>query len=338
MKKLFSFIKQQVEAVVFIAAVLFLANLVVWWAVFARRVIRENEDTTALYLRATEKDPERLTELLSTLHDKSDRQLTMIYSEAPTFGFLLFIGVVALFVLARARRADQERMKRLLQLTTHELKTPVAGVRALLQSFKLGSIPVSEQPRFLEQGIGECNRLEHLAETILAYQRAVVHQREVSSVVSHTLLGEIIEHRRATFGGEGLTWSKGESVSVLCDKDAVRVVLENLLDNARKYGGGTVLLADRTAKGRWRVEVSDAGEGFDPKIAEALFEPFSRHGNEMTHGSGLGLYLSRQLAQQMGGTVWAKSEGLGKGSTFTLELPLASAHVAMEPRVRSVNV
>jgi signal transduction histidine kinase len=105
------------------------------------------------------------------------------------------------------------------------------------------------------------------------------------------------------------------------------VVLENLLDNARKYGGRGVTLTSSLADGRWRLAVRDQGVGFAPGDAEYLFDPFARklqHGMT-THGSGLGLYLSRQLARDMRGELSAVSEGPGRGSTFILEVPVASA-------------
>ena len=337
MRGLVTWLKQHLESVVFIAAVVFLLNLVIWWAVFARRVIRENESTATLLLNATVTDGAALANELSSLHQKSDRQLTMISSEAPFFGFLVFSGVGALFVLARARRSDHDRMEKLLQLTTHELKTPVAGVRALLQSLKIGSIPAEERDRFLDQGIGECDRLEHLAETILAYQRAVVRPDGQLPLKSDELIAEILDHRLRTFGAEGLQWQRGEAVSVWADKDAFRVVLENLLDNARKYGGGAVEIDDRRDGPTWRLQVKDRGQGFEPRLAESLFEPFSRHADAVTHGSGLGLYLSRQLTQQMGGELSAKSAGPGQGSTFVLELPCASDSPVSLPPSRSAD-
>jgi len=104
----------------------------------------------------------------------------------------------------------------------------------------------------------------------------------------------------------------------------VRVVLENLLDNARKYGGGKVELSDVTHGAKWRLEVKDQGQGFLMTDAERLFEPFERGGGTgVAHGSGLGLYISRQLARRMQGELTATSDGLGKGSTFALELPVA---------------
>ncbi len=151
--------------------------------------------------------------------------------------------------------------------------------------------------------------------------RSSARQEEVSTT---RLVTEIVEHRRSSFPDDEVAWSPRANTQVSCDKDAVRVVLENLLDNARKYGGGRVELTDSMRGARWRLEVKDAGQGFAPGDTERLFEPFERaEGTGVEHGSGLGLYIARQLARQMRGELTAASPGPGHGAVFALELPLA---------------
>jgi signal transduction histidine kinase len=131
----------------------------------------------------------------------------------------------------------------------------------------------------------------------------------------------------------------GPAVALRVDADAFRVVFENLLDNARKYGGASVTLSTSVVDGKWRLAVSDSGIGFDPAEAADLFDPFSRHDKRgvTTHGSGLGLYLSRQLALDMHGNLSAVSEGPGRGSTFYFDIPVApgGADAAKEKLARA---
>ncbi len=82
-------------------------------------------------------------------------------------------SLVVLFLLAQRRKQQREDMEKLLQFTSHEFKTPVAGVKGLLQSLAIGSIPEAQRAELIQLGQLECDRLEHLAETILAYQRAM---------------------------------------------------------------------------------------------------------------------------------------------------------------------
>lgn len=297
--------------------------LMAWWAVLVRRTILRSDALIRDQLQglpAAEKASE-----LAALDEHTSRQLFMITGESLMAGFLLLVLTGLLFAFARSRRHEARRMETMLQLTTHQLKTPLAGVRTLLQSLGNGAIPAELQPRFLQQGIGECDRLEHMVETTLAYQRTVSRgPGSLESAPAKDLIEEIVEHRRMSFPNEKVSWQGAGTTHVRCDRDAVRVVIENLLDNARKYGGGEVLLQDTLRDGKWMLEVRDQGQGFAPNDGERLFEPFERGGGPgVSHGSGLGLYLSRQLARRMGGDLTAVSSGPGKGSCFTLALRVA---------------
>ncbi len=296
--------------------------LMAWWSVLVRRNILAMDQVLRGQLAGL--DAAERTSRMAALDGATARQLFMITGESTLAGLLVCALAAVLFMVARHRRAEAQRMQLMMQLSTHQLKTPLAGVRALLQSLGNGSIPAEARDRFIAQGVGECDRLEHLVETTLAYQRAVARQAlRMDRASTHQLVKEILEHRRATFPGEQVAWVPGEERHLCCDQDAVRVVMENLLDNARKYGGGGVEVADGVRGGTWWLEVRDRGQGFEPGEAERLFEPFTREGGRgVAHGSGLGLYISRQLARQMGGELRARSEGGGRGSVFALELPL----------------
>ena len=316
-------LSRRLEYLVLSLAVAIIAALVAWWSIFARRLIAQQQAVTEDLLTLTTKDPAELQQGLAVLDARGERLLLMIAGESGVFVFALILCMVVLFVIARRRQEARIRMERMLQFTSHELKTPIAGVRALLQSLELGSVPAAQHAPLLKSGIAECDRLEHLAETILAYQRAV-SLPEGGKLETHevgALVAEVLAHRAHGFSAEAVAVQPAPSVRVYANPDAFRVILENLLDNARKYGGGKVELHAKTEGGRFRLEVRDFGLGFDPKLSEKLFDPFSRAAKgAVSHGSGLGLSLSRQLARQMGGELSAASEGEGKGSTFTLSL------------------
>lgn len=317
-------LSRNLDVILFGAALSSVGPLMAWWSVLVRRNIMATDHLLRAQVEASFEGAQKL-ERLAALDAATSRQLFMISGESTLAGFLLCVLAVVLFVVARQRRRETQRLQSMLQLTTHQLKTPLAGVRALLQSLGNGSIPAELHPKFISQGIAECDRLEHLVETTLAYQRAVGRQAARTEVVTtRELVTQILDHRRATFPEDEVKWQPSAELAVECDRDAVRVVLENLLDNARKYGGGKVELADVTRGSKWRLEVRDHGQGFPHSDAERLFEPFERGGGAgVAHGSGLGLYISRQLARRMQGELTATSEGPGKGSTFALELPVA---------------
>lgn len=317
----------RLDVVFFTAALLTLGPLLGWWAVLGKRhVMAIDALERRVAILETEAVGEARAVALDDITKHTERQKVMILGETSLAGAILLAFVAGLFVLARNRRKANAAIRSMLQITAHELKTPIAGLKALLQSMQLGSIPEEMRASLLARGLDECSRLEHLTETVLAYQRAVVQPRmKIEEQLASSLVKHLLEHRKHTFANEQVTWTPGEEVMVLADADAFRVVLENLLDNARKYGGGKVRLEERLDGERYVLEVKDEGIGFEMKDVKGLFEPWVRRKQHQVtkHGSGLGLYLSRQLSTAMGGSLSASSPGPGKGSTFSLTLPLA---------------
>jgi signal transduction histidine kinase len=326
-RRLGAWLRNNLDVVAFATALITAGALMSWWAFLTRSNIIEMHRLIEAQLRLTVTDTTVLATQLAQLAHHTERQLFMISGESGLAAALLLTFACVLFAVARRRQAATRRMQRLLQFTTHELKTPIAGVRALLQSLQLDSLPPEHRSRLLAQGVNECNRLEHLAETILTYQRAVARRQLSLSVhAADDLVANILEHRRSTLAEEAVDWLPGPAVDLNVDADAFRVVLENLLDNAKKYGAGRATLSAAIAADRWQLAVRDEGVGFLPDDAEQLFDPFSRKLKEgmTTHGSGLGLYLSRQLARDMHGDLRARSDGPGRGSTFLFEVPTAA--------------
>jgi two-component system OmpR family sensor kinase len=263
---------------------------------------------------------------LEDIAARHERRTVMLVGESTMMALMLSGSLVLLFVLAQRRKQQRADMEKLLQFTSHEFKTPVAGVKGLLQSLALGSIPEAQRAELIELGQHECDRLEHLAETILAYQRAMSREpREgVQPIDMQRFIADLLAHRARTASGAGVEQTDIDAVLVLADRDGLRVILENLLDNAHKYGGGSVRLASGVRDGRWRLDISDRGRGFTPESAEKLFDLHNRGSGEgVTHGAGLGLAIARQLARRMGGDITARSPGPGQGAVFSVSLALA---------------
>jgi signal transduction histidine kinase len=123
------------------------------------------------------------------------------------------------------------------------------------------------------------------------------------------------------------TETNGGGVAALGDRDRIEQVLVNLIDNAVKYSpdGGNVVVRMAPSTSSLRVEVADEGIGIAPTELEAVFEKFYRGDPQhraMPSGTGLGLYICRELLRRMGGTIGVRSRP-GEGSTFYFELPRA---------------
>jgi signal transduction histidine kinase len=117
-------------------------------------------------------------------------------------------------------------------------------------------------------------------------------------------------------------------VTIVGDLDEVRAAILNLIDNAVKYSGEHVKVTVETERldGYVSVRVKDTGPGIPKAELKRIFRRFHRVPGQLASrvkGTGLGLYIVRSVAKRHGGRAWAESEGLGRGSTFILQLPVA---------------
>lgn len=327
---------ERAELIVLGLTVLTTATLVGWWTILLRDELLGNEMLERQLLSMeTDISEERRAARFEEIAARHERRTVMLVGESTLMGLLLSGSLVLLFVLAQRRKQQREDMEKLLQFTSHEFKTPVAGVKGLLQSLALGSIPDAQRAELIQLGQHECDRLEHLAETILAYQRTMARDpgQGLQPLDAQRFIADLLAHRaRTTTGGE-VEVAEIDAVQVMADRDGLRVILENLLDNAHKYGGGSVRLAAGARDGHWNLDISDRGRGFTPETAEKLFDIHNRgSGDGVTHGAGLGLAIARQLARRMGGDITARSPGPGQGAVFTVSLMVAPPQLAgVEP-------
>lgn len=278
-------------------------------------------------------------ELLSLIDAQYRARRGMVYGEGGTLLFLVAFSLFLFYRLAARERRLRAENDAFLSIVTHELKTPVAGVKAVLQSLELGRVPAERAPTLLRMGLAELDRLDHLIENVLTRNRLRQGRQElrVAPIDVAARVRELVDKRllvRAAAGTDPHAAGVGDGapVTALADAEALRIIIDNLLDNAAKYGAPGEFPTVRVARGQSsagepvvRIDVADRGVGFEPAVAEKLFEPFFRDETvaPTRRGAGLGLAIARNLARRMGGELTAFSEGPGQGSRFTLQLRAA---------------
>lgn len=272
------------------------------------------------------------TATLEEMERAVSRRRAMVFGEGSLLVSLLLAVLAMLGALVRAEGRFQAEMETFLGGMTHEMKTPLAGIKAVLQTIALGRMPADRLADLANRALGEVKREEHLIQNLLVAQR----MRQPGSRLAHErmdlslMLRQFVKHRVALPAARDITWQldAADGVYVICDPSSTRTIVDNLADNSVKYGGNVICIRLRSDDKRAEVTVVDDGIGFDPALAEGLFRAFGR-GNSgravARAGSGLGLHISRTLAERMGGSLLASSAGDGQGATFTLTLPLAPA-------------
>jgi PAS domain S-box-containing protein len=213
---------------------------------------------------------------------------------------------------------------------SHELRTPLAAVYGAVRTLRREDVELSDDDRttFLEMIESESLRLSHIVDQILLTGQldADAVELSLSECRPAEIAAGVIESASVHLPeGISLSLSAAEDPSITCDENKLRQVVVNLLDNGIKYspeGGKVEILVEQTG-GRCEIEVSDEGLGIPSSEREKIFEKFYRLDPQQTQGvggSGLGLYICRELVERMDGRLSVESEP-GVGSRFTVSLP-----------------
>ncbi len=252
-----------------------------------------------------------------------DRRKGMVVGEGLMLTSLLAMVVAMLYHMIRTETKFRREMQEFLGRATHEMKTPLAGIKAVLQTLQLGRMPAEEQKNLLKLALAEVEREEHLVQNMLLAQRMRLPNQQLASecVELQVLLERFARHRRETLGAQQiLVVECAPEVHVSGDATAIWTILENLADNAIKYGAKKLIARGELHEGLVRVQFIDDGMGFEPERGHSLFQSFVASGGPAVgkHGTGLGLSICRALMKGMGGRIEAHSSGPGHGATFTL--------------------
>ena len=232
--------------------------------------------------------------------------------------------------LTSERRLEEEKSD-FIATVSHELRTPMAAVYGAAQTLlQRGHELEPERSReLLEMIVTQASRLSHITEEVLLAGR--LDRGEVRVQREPVDVGEVtraaVEAMREQLPSDAAIEVEIEPDvgPAAGDPDRIQQVLVNLIDNAVKYGGGQVQVRVAPTNGRVRLTVADSGPGIPLADQERIFEKFYRADPHLTtapHGTGLGLYISRELVLRMAGKIDVSSEASG-GATFSVELPQA---------------
>jgi len=248
---------------------------------------------------------------------------------------LIITGLVlnTTFLIREIRRNEQHDA--FINAVTHELKTPLASIRLYLDTLKRHELDADKRQTFYDVMLADSDRLLQTVEQVLRAGQSGQRSRKLHfrKVDIGNVAQECVEviKRRYSLNDAEVSFTEtvnGERPQVRADADELRAAISNLLDNAVKYSVKEVCIAVAVAPltdKKVAVSIRDNGIGIPAAQLKRIFRRFYRvPGRVMARikGTGLGLFIVRSVVKRHGGRVYAQSEGTGKGSKFTIELPL----------------
>jgi len=234
---------------------------------------------------------------------------------------------------ALAAAEEANRLKdEFLAVLSHELRTPLNAILGWARILRAGTLGADDASRAIETIERNAQAQAQLIEDLLDVSRIVSGKLrlEMRTVDVGEVIAEAIDTVRPTADARGVSLTAGVSHTgpISGDAQRLRQVIWNLLSNSIKFtprGGSVHVRAEQTGT-TVQMSVTDTGQGIDPEFLPHVFDRFRQDttttGVARRTGLGLGLAIVRHLVEAHGGTVHAASEGLGKGATFTVELPV----------------
>jgi len=246
--------------------------------------------------------------------------------------------------LRRAAEEASQSKDEFLALLSHELRTPMTAMMGwmwLLRSKDMGADEAADAMSTIERNM---NQQAQIIEDLLDISRIVTGKMRLEPRITELapILGAALDVVRPMAGARSIRLSVPSrflALKVLGDPERLQQVFWNLLTNAIKFtpSGGRVRVGLRKKDGRVQVSVKDDGPGLDPAFLDHIFDPFTQEEKPLTRdhgGLGLGLAIVHQIVELHGGTVAAKSAGLGKGAEFIVSFPVSKGKLGEDEKGR----
>lgn len=254
--------------------------------------------------------------------------------------FIVLIVASILFIIAFVitrsfeRLAEASRMKsEFINIVSHQLRSPLTNIKWTFEvmASEEFEVPAEKQEEYFANVKENIARMVELIDDLLIVSK--IEQGSFSVAKIEISLKDLIEdlvERYKVFAEASRIklnfYSQENLPKILADPSLLKIVTENLIDNAIRYtkGGGVVEIKLIKEKDKVLFAIKDSGVGIPQKEQKYIFQKFFRAENiskERTRGSGLGLYVCKSILDKLGGQIWFKSQ-LGKGTTFYFKLPI----------------
>ena len=232
----------------------------------------------------------------------------------------------------KLKELDKQKTE-FVSIASHQLRSPLTAIKGYSSLILEGSFgPISDKVKEAVDVVFQSSqKLVLVIEDFLDITRIELGKMkyEMNKVDLQEIVSQVVNELRHSVESHDLELKYKPDTKkywILGDKGKISQVVGNMIDNAMKYTKeGTISVLVSNEKGNIRLMVKDTGVGIPPDIISKLFQKFARAKDASKvniTGTGLGLFVAKQIVDAHKGKIWAESEGLGKGSTFIVEFPV----------------
>lgn len=272
--------------------------------------------------------PQQREEITVSLEKKINNRRWMVIGEGMVFLSLLIWGTIVMLKTYRKEIALARQQKNFLLSITHEFKSPLASIKLYLQTLLRHDLDKQKEVSFINSAIGDTDRLNNLVENALMANLIDHNGYSFSKedINISALLRLMIQKFQQIPGHEKINSQIEEGLYVHADKNALSILISNLIENGRKYSPkeSTLDVSVKKSDSKVIMSIADQGVGIPDTEKQNIFTKFYRIGNEETRkskGTGLGLFIVKYIVEEHGGKINV-TNNTPKGSVFRIELPL----------------
>lgn len=299
----------------------------VWWFI---ALSRQNEQMSIYKLQDLRQDDFKYAEKYDRIIQARNLKTAQYLGEGATFMLLILAGAIFVFRAVRRELRSGIQQQNFMMAITHELKTPIAVAKLNLETLQKWKLDETQQKRLLYNTLEETNRLDALSSNILlsSQMEAGGYRITKEEQAFSLLVSKCADNFSARYAQRDIRKEIADDVYVVGDQFLLEIAINNLLGNAVKYSlKEKPVTVSLVQEGSLAVlKITDEGAGIPDAEKKKIFDKFYRTGNEATKrakGTGLGLYLTKNIAKTHDGNITIENNPAG-GSIFVFSLKAES--------------
>lgn len=293
----------------------------VWWFIALNKQNRQMVQYEMAQLKKDSPDYWNAVQQLSAIEKRKTAQYI---GEGSTFLLLILAGAAFIYYQARQQLKSNRQLQHFMMAITHELKTPIAVTKLNLETLQKHQLPEAQQQKLLQNTVQETNRLDALCNNMLLASQLDAGDYFITkeSISFSALVQAGVQEFSSRFPQRTVSSAIEPDIYLSGDQLLLQMAINNLIDNAIKYSPKDAAVEVHLFKQNGAIcfSVKDAGKGILAEEKQKVFDKYYRIGNAATKGAkgtGLGLYLTKKIAQQHNATI-SLTDNQPVGSNFTI--------------------